>query len=691
MKDAQALTGVRYDISNLADVYTAIGVIQEKLGIAGTTAKEAATTISGSAAMMKAAWQNVFTYISGGGDLDKAIDNLVESIEIYFENVVPTVERSLSGIGRLVEKITPMLVQRTTRALIEYIPSFVDAVYEMVVASGIGLIKGIKTLFTSGSVTEEVKESVENVGSAVSTADENMKGLGKAVEETGKKAKKAFANFDEIYVLANGADDSDEIIGASSVANTVQMQEALTDIANEKESVLGFFERLKNKIQEMLEPAGVFYDKVIKPLSEWFLDSSNDLSGGIWGAIQSFYEVVKDSTAWEDFWTILTKLGEEIVPLYTDFEDFHLLLGELLVTESIVLWEQAWKDLEDTLGLIAALINGDFSDALEHAKDLLVDNKLETAQKLISNIKEAYDEAKKSIEDFASKAEEKIEDFVKNWKEKISNWWDEHVSPWFTLEKWEGIFFNIGESLANAIVGADGFVEKWKTNITNWWNNDVSPWFTVEKWKGIFQNIVTGVGEFFTGEDGFAQTWKTKISEWWTNDVSPWFSKEKWKQIGADLKDGLVEGITGLVDSVGGIINKVITAFQNLVNGAIDLVNGLIGGYNKVADVSGLKPIKPIDSLNFDKYKVPALAQGAVLPPNKPFYALVGDQKHGTNIEAPLQTIVDAFSAALDSRGGTEVTVNFTGTMSQLMRYLSPQIETHNKYSGKNLITGRQV
>ena len=50
-------------------------------------------------------------------------------------------------------------------------------------------------------------------------------------------------------------------------------------------------------------------------------------------------------------------------------------------------------------------------------------------------------------------------------------------------DAWEELFFKIGESLANAIVGLNGFVEKWKNNITNWWNDDVTPWFTLEKWK----------------------------------------------------------------------------------------------------------------------------------------------------------------------------------------------------------------
>lgn len=66
LKDAQAITGTKYDINNLADVYTAIGVIQDKLNITGTTAREAEQTFSGSFAMMKASVTNLLGNLSIG-------------------------------------------------------------------------------------------------------------------------------------------------------------------------------------------------------------------------------------------------------------------------------------------------------------------------------------------------------------------------------------------------------------------------------------------------------------------------------------------------------------------------------------------------------------------------------------------------------------------------------------------------
>ena len=80
LKDAEKLSGVKYDINNLADVYEAIHVIQGELGITGTTAKEASTTISGSIAAAKAAWSNLVVGIADDNqNFSKLVNNFVDS------------------------------------------------------------------------------------------------------------------------------------------------------------------------------------------------------------------------------------------------------------------------------------------------------------------------------------------------------------------------------------------------------------------------------------------------------------------------------------------------------------------------------------------------------------------------------------------------------------------------------------
>lgn len=93
LKDAQAISGVKYDISNLADVYNAIHVIQTELGITGTTAKEASTTITGSFKMAKAALDNLLVGIADPSqDIDVLVENFVSSVKTVIDNVMPRIK-----------------------------------------------------------------------------------------------------------------------------------------------------------------------------------------------------------------------------------------------------------------------------------------------------------------------------------------------------------------------------------------------------------------------------------------------------------------------------------------------------------------------------------------------------------------------------------------------------------------------
>lgn len=100
LADAEKLTGVKYDINNLSDVYSAIHAIQENLDITGTTAREAATTFTGSFESMKAAAQNVLGKIAIGENVLPALQALVETTKTFlFGNFLPMIGNILSGLG----------------------------------------------------------------------------------------------------------------------------------------------------------------------------------------------------------------------------------------------------------------------------------------------------------------------------------------------------------------------------------------------------------------------------------------------------------------------------------------------------------------------------------------------------------------------------------------------------------------
>ena len=188
LADAEKLSGVHYDISNLNDVYEAIHVVQGELGITGTTAEEASTTIQGSAAAMKAAWQNMLTGIADeNADFDGLINNLVKSIETFAQNIIPRVEQALKGIGKLVSGLAPIIVQELPNLISEILPSFIEAVMS-IVDSIIGIIPellpvvleaiteiGMEVINSLSEILPEILQAViDGVIQVANTISENL-------------------------------------------------------------------------------------------------------------------------------------------------------------------------------------------------------------------------------------------------------------------------------------------------------------------------------------------------------------------------------------------------------------------------------------------------------------------------------------------------------------------------------------
>ena len=151
LADAEALTGVHYELGNLADMYVAIHAIQEELGITGSTAKEAATTLTGSFASMGAAWQNVMGSLALGDGLTENLEAFVGTAETYLvDNLLPMVSNVVSGIPQVVYTVLPELLSTGT----ELVQSLAD-----------GFVQGVPEFFSTAlpqllSFTEELRANV---------------------------------------------------------------------------------------------------------------------------------------------------------------------------------------------------------------------------------------------------------------------------------------------------------------------------------------------------------------------------------------------------------------------------------------------------------------------------------------------------------------------------------------------------
>lgn len=152
LKDAEKLSGQKFDLSSYADIVDAIHIVQTEMGITGTTAKEAATTIQGSLASMKSSWQNLLTGLGDkDADLSPLINNLVESAKTFGSNVIPVVEQALDGIVSVVEELVPKIVDELPALLEKTVPKIINGVVGLVNSLILAIPKIIPVL-TSASV-----------------------------------------------------------------------------------------------------------------------------------------------------------------------------------------------------------------------------------------------------------------------------------------------------------------------------------------------------------------------------------------------------------------------------------------------------------------------------------------------------------------------------------------------------------
>lgn len=181
-------------IDSFADVVTAIDLVQQKQQIAGTTAREASTTIQGSLGMVKAAWENLMVGMAdGNADLDKMMGNLVDSITGYtdetgqrvnglIDNILPVAEKALASVSTMIEKLAPMIGNELPKLVNTVLPSLLSAGAEIVSALGKGLLDTAPVLleyvgdllnnllhammdFDFSSATSSMIDSLSDIGS----------------------------------------------------------------------------------------------------------------------------------------------------------------------------------------------------------------------------------------------------------------------------------------------------------------------------------------------------------------------------------------------------------------------------------------------------------------------------------------------------------------------------------------------
>ena len=580
--------------------------------------------------------------LDGENSLDKKVQRVVDKIirafdgfkEINLEPLSKSLDRLYSSLQPLsslsldvllfliqdvLQPLSKIIIEQTLPNTLNFLADSIDSIVG-VLRTGFDLIKKLWDVFLLPLSKVILTDGVNLVLTGLSVA---LDAIVKVLE----------IGLDLLDMLV---DDVLEPIGDIFISKTLPtVLDALAKALDALGSVLNWaLDLLVSFVNDFLRPLFDF----AKPLIVDYLESLND-------GLTDLISTIEQSEVIKELKDTFNEISELLAPFYErNINDIRtiieliMLIGEIIgklqLENTLIDIKYAFKNLADAIGFVCDVINLDFDGAWEHLKNLLFQNHIDQTKEKVDKLKDGLSGLVDKIKEVAKEWKKNIQDCFDEWNKKVKEWWDKHVAPWFTKEKWASIFENIGISLALAI---ENMVYIWNDKILAWWNENVAPWFTVEKWKEVFSTIKTSLVDFFSGNNGYVQTWNNKMNDWWTNNVLVWFTLEKWTELGTKMKDGLLSGFSSFVDGVKGTINGAITGIEKLANGCVWAFNKIISGYNKVAEKSPLlKTITPVKEVNLSAFK---LARGGMLSSGDIFEAgengmaeLIGSHKGKTTV-----------------------------------------------------------
>lgn len=247
---------------------------------------------------------------------------------------------------------------------------------------------------------------------------------------------------------------------------------------------------------------------------------------------------------------------------------------------------------------------------------------------------------------------------------------------------------------------------------------------TIDGFGKFFKGVFSGDMEM-TAEglkqiwDGLKNTWNAVIDSirdaWnmfieWLRGKNPELAAifETYGKLVSDLYNSVKQILGGIITFISGVFTGdwdkawegVKQIFKGIWNGIVSILEGavnlIIGGINWMIRQLNKIQIKAPDWLGggtigfnipaISTVSIPRLAQGTVIPPNREFLAVLGDQKNGTNVEAPLETIKQAVAEVLSQNGsGEEIIIKFTGDLATLARVLTPEITRQQRRTQRAL------
>lgn len=448
LKDAQEITGVKYDINNLSDVYQAIHAIQGKLDITGTTAKEAATTVSGSFGQMKAAFKNVLGNLAIGENVKQSFADLAVTVKTFvFDNLIPMVleifKNIPAGLASFATTMGPMLMQEGTK-LIENLSQGFTTGFPMLITKAGEIITNLISGFT--------QNAPQLIQSGVELIKNLMKGL-----------------IDNIPLIIAKAGEIVLKLVEAIITVAPQLLSAGIELAT------NLSKGLWEKTPEILAKLGEFLVHLVKLIvskAPEFLAKGKELITKLKEGMESVKEAAKQAVV-----TIITAIIDFIASKTSDF----LTKGKELIDKVKEGFNAKKEEVKQAVtNIITVVIDFIKSKAGEF---------LAKGKELIDNLKKGFNEKKEEV---VSKARE----IIKDAKDAVAKYVTDFVKVGSDIIA--GIVKGIGSAagaVRDAVVGAVGKAKTAAKKVlkigspSKVFAKDVGRWIPAGIAKGITGNL----------------------------------------------------------------------------------------------------------------------------------------------------------------------------------------------------------
>lgn len=462
MTKSQKELGVTVDANSMSfgNIVNAISVVQKEMGIAGATADEAKTTITGSLNMVKASWENVLIGMTHGGKtFDEAIDNLGTSIGYFADNLMPRLTKVLSGIGKLITQLAPKLIPMISELLTELLPHLVQGVKDLlraVIDALPGILKMILEILPDliDAIIELTKSIIEQLPMILEMLIMSLMDLlPQLIQGIVSVVLMLCNNFEKItQPIIDNLPTLILTIVQSLMDNLPLLLAGIIDL------VLAIVEQTPVIMQSVVDMIPELVEMIVTALLNCLPQIIAGLIKLVWGIIKALPQIFKGF--YESIVNIFVGIWEAIKNVFGNgnakqwFE--HLWVS---VKDAVL---GVWKDIKEKFGEIWNKIKSAFSNVGEWFKEKF-NNAKENAVNAWNNIKQKFSEKWNNIKDAFSKVGNWFKDTFNDAKEKAHTAWN-NVKQKFS-ERWENVksaFSNVGSWFKDTFTKAkDGAVNAW--------------------------------------------------------------------------------------------------------------------------------------------------------------------------------------------------------------------------------------